>query len=699
MADLDLTGWSRLQAQEGEEQLYAGHSLLQGKLPSTDSRVPGRILGRHAFYTQLGAEPYIVQTVKYGYKLEFQTLPPPSFTANNKSAKDNMTFVKTELLRLQALGCIERVGEQPTIVLPLSLVLSNKLRLVIDASRGLNPHCTSRGIKLDDLTSIANTVKKGDFLVVNDLDSGFFHVPIHPSHRQYLGVHIMGEDKQPMFWVWKVLVLGLKDACHIFSRLIAPLMSTLRKEGMRGSIYIDDALVTASTKELALRWEQRLINLFAEAGWVFKASKRSGEPAQVCRYLGLEIHSSDMCFQIPEDKLLHIMKLLTEVGKAMGKRRIKVKTLARLLGTLQAVRLATGPIVSVMTRSLYSAVDSASSWAAWVKLDPMAQKEVNWWMENLHTVYRFPISDSMSTTPVSFEVASDASGVGYYSYLVGSSGVSLAARAFTQEERLQSSTWRELSAFHDTWTNQDNLHHFAGKRVCHYTDSQAMASIVSKGSRNPKLQPMVMEAVLALRRHGITMVAAWRSRDEGVIVYADSGSRDFHADDISLDEDTMKEIHRQFGSFDYDTFASASNKKGAQFYSKLDVPGSAGVDFFHQSLLPSKSHYCFPPPSLLVAAMRHFQKFGVTAVIIVPVWPNSSFFSVFWPDGRHSADFATKVTYIQPTFLCGPLVTSTGMRGKKSYQTAAMLVDFRASRASSSLLGESCLLGGCVACS
>ena len=225
MVDLDLSGWSRAQVQEGEEHLYSGHTLHQAPLPSTDTRVPGRILGRHVLYEQLGAEPYIVQTVKHGYKLEFDTLPPPSFTDNNRSAKDNMSFVKAELLRLEAIGCIERVVSRPTIVLPLSLVMSNKLRLVVDASRGLNPHCTSRGIKLDDLSSIASTVKKGDFMVVNDLDSGFFHVPIHPAHRQYLGVHIIGEDGAPMFWVWRVLVLGLKDACHIFSRLIAPLMS------------------------------------------------------------------------------------------------------------------------------------------------------------------------------------------------------------------------------------------------------------------------------------------------------------------------------------------------------------------------------------------------------------------------------------------------------------------------------------------
>ena len=55
----------------------------------------------------------------------------------------------------------------------------------------------------------------------------------------------------------------------------------------------------------------------------------------------------------------------------------------------------------------------------------------------------------------------------------------------------------------------------------------------------------------------------------------------------------------------------------------------------------------------------------MTAVCIVPVWPNSMFFNVFWPDGQHTADFVTEMIIIQPHFFCGPLVNGNGMRGKK----------------------------------
>ena len=121
---------------------YAGKTLI------TDSRVPGRLLGKQAVYEEIGAEPYVVEVISSGYKLEFDVEPPPSFTQNNKSAREDPEFVRAELGRLEELGCIERVQEQPFIVLPLSKVFSGKMRLVVDASRGLNPYCTSHGVKV-----------------------------------------------------------------------------------------------------------------------------------------------------------------------------------------------------------------------------------------------------------------------------------------------------------------------------------------------------------------------------------------------------------------------------------------------------------------------------------------------------------------------------------------------------------------------
>ena len=59
----------------------------------------------------------------------------------------------------------------------------------------------------------------------------------------------------------------------------------------------------------------------------------------------------DLTFNIPEEKIQNIKAV---IGKVRGQgKKVKVRLLAQLVGKLHAVRLATGPIVSVLTRSLY----------------------------------------------------------------------------------------------------------------------------------------------------------------------------------------------------------------------------------------------------------------------------------------------------------------------------------------------------------
>ena len=57
----------------------------------------------------------------------------------------------------------------------------------------------------------------------------------------------------------------------------------------------------------------------------------------------------DLTFSIPADKVTGIVALCRQL---LGQRNVRVKELAKLAGMLQAVRLATGPIVAIMTRSM-----------------------------------------------------------------------------------------------------------------------------------------------------------------------------------------------------------------------------------------------------------------------------------------------------------------------------------------------------------
>jgi hypothetical protein len=78
---------------------------------------------------------------------------------------------------------------------------------------------------LADLSRIPYLVRQGDYMAVNDLDSGYWQVPIFPPHQTYLGLSFQHDDKSYYFWVWVVMLLGIVDAAHIFTTLTDPLIS------------------------------------------------------------------------------------------------------------------------------------------------------------------------------------------------------------------------------------------------------------------------------------------------------------------------------------------------------------------------------------------------------------------------------------------------------------------------------------------
>ena len=121
------------------------------------------------------------------------------------------------------------------------MVYSNKWRLVVDASRHLNPFLRKRKIKLEDLLAMADLVQQDDFLSTDNLESGYWHVLLHPDMYPYVGCHM--EDPATgriQYFQWKVLFLGISDAVFIFTKVLRPVVAYLRKIGWRGLIYIDD---------------------------------------------------------------------------------------------------------------------------------------------------------------------------------------------------------------------------------------------------------------------------------------------------------------------------------------------------------------------------------------------------------------------------------------------------------------------------
>ena len=63
------------------------------------------------------------------------------------------------------------------------------MRLVVDASRNLNPFIVDLPVKLSHL-EVANSslIEGGQYMATLDLESGYHQVPIHPDFQKFLGI-------------------------------------------------------------------------------------------------------------------------------------------------------------------------------------------------------------------------------------------------------------------------------------------------------------------------------------------------------------------------------------------------------------------------------------------------------------------------------------------------------------------------------
>ena len=516
--------------------------------------------------------------------------------------------------------------------------------MVVDASRALNPYLEHRRVRLQDLRDVPNVVKEKSWLCVDDLDSGYWHIKTHPDHRKFLGVHILDEESsKPIFFVWNVLFLGVADAAFIFTAVLKPVRAYIASLGIPCLIYLDDLLTGGGSAKEAKENRDKAVEILAKSGFVVSQEKAVG-PETRLKYLGLDVCSVNLAFFIPDSKIEKIRDFVDELCQA---KRVKLRRLASFLGFLQSCSRAIGPVIRLRTRSSYHWLMeevSRLSYESHVKLPETVREELLFWKENLQGLNGYPFSPKLSVgAETRLLLVTDSSEAGCFGFQFVDKYQILLRRSFTSEERRASSTLRELLALKYIYT-EEVAEQFAGQKILHLTDNQAVESIMSTGSRKPVIQKVALDIFMACRNLKIDLKVEWRPRDHFLLEHADCGSKSFDENNVSLDFNSFAKLLEVFPEVrvDVDGFAQYCNRKAEIFFSRGQEPESTGVNFFSQRLFPSLSYYCFPPPGVIVATIHHLRLFQTSGLLVIPVWPSASFWTNIVPDGRHLPGWAKK---------------------------------------------------------
>ena len=209
---------------------------------------------------------------------------------------------------------------------------------------------------------------KGYYLFKFYLKSGFHHIEIFPGHScKYLAFAWDFGIGKFRYFQFCVPPFGLSFAPFIFTKILKRLQKSWRSRGIPIAICLDNGLgggfdkVSAKIHSLAVHSD-----LF-KSGFVGNQEKSVWEPVQVFTWLGVVRNTNDGSVQATDER---IVKLISDLGslQALSSQCLHVKSVAGIAGQIISLSSCLGSVSRIMTRHLFSVVNSAFSWDSEVSL-------------------------------------------------------------------------------------------------------------------------------------------------------------------------------------------------------------------------------------------------------------------------------------------------------------------------------------------
>jgi len=209
--------------------------------------------------------------------------------------------------------------------------------------------------------------------------------------------------------------------------------------------------------------------IFLDDGWAIVQDRES------CRIKAQAVRA-EFCIRYFENCEKRIVKIINSIDHII---EADVKVSARDLSSFRGQIISTGPVVGnigrIMTRHCVLFTLCRDNWDSISLLDDYCKEELYFWKEkmvNINTRYCF-----VSKVP-SYFVYSDASATGVGA-IIDFNNDFVCHKMWSENERGQSSTWRELSVESSFQSFPSVLE---GSHVKLFTDSQVAAKIVEVGS-------------------------------------------------------------------------------------------------------------------------------------------------------------------------------------------------------------------------
>jgi hypothetical protein len=567
-------------------------------------------------WQRIKTPPFVLEWIRHGYQIPFHTTPPRFSLANREMSAEQGRFVDAEVARLLQEGVVRPIpAEDATCTSPLGCVAkkagsSSPFRLILDLSH-LNTFINTPHIRLPAVEEVAHLLRTRDLGFTLDLKDGFYHLAIHPRHQRFLAFSWRNQH-----YAYCTLPFGLSVSPAAFHYLLQPVLAALRSH-LRVSLYVDDLVCLCRSPQEARRARQRIRTLLGRLGLHTNLRKSVFVESTTFLYLGFCWTSTPApTIKVPGEKLRSLRRLISHTLLLADQNagRLRARTLARLLGSLNFVTRAVLP-VRLMLRNAYRLLHSVPSFNHFLTMTARTRADLLWLRASIGQW------NGRAACPIKTELtlSTDASDTGW------GAALSTGPEAAGEWDRPWASTsinTRELGAV--LFAVQTFAPQLRGKSILLRTDNTTTLSVVnSMGSRLPHLDKLARHLFFHLWRLKASIRAEYIHTSLNTT--ADRLSRTSN-EAWSLGRAAFGVLDSKFGPFTIDRYASHLNTQLPLFNSAFPQPGSLGSPALAQPDWGQHNNYCNPPWSQLLPLTKHLRRTGATATVIAPLWPSAPWF-------------------------------------------------------------------------
>ncbi|KAJ8043466.1 hypothetical protein HOLleu_10559 [Holothuria leucospilota] len=549
-------------------------------------------------WCKITSDPFILRAIK-GYTIEVDSKNPPHYDGSRvryfRRKPSEQMAISNEIIKLHEKGIIEPCARETGDFLSNIFTRPKKdggLRLILDLS-DFNQHLLYKHFKMDNIHTAIHLVTKNCYLASVDLKDAYYSVAINENSRKFLKFEWLGS-----LWQYKALPNGLSTAPRLFTKLLKPVLASLRQQGHTVIGYLDDTLIIANTLEQANSAIEATVNSFSQLGFTVHPEKSVLKPSHEIQFLGFVINSKELKLWLPKEKALDIQQSCTNLLQDTNPSiRHVAAVIGKLVAALPAVQHGQLFYRALEKAKILALKYNAGHFDRKMKLPSEARLELHWWISNITST-----SKPLRYPKPTIELRSDASGKGWGATdMTNCSGGrwNTYELQFARENKINYleilAAYMGLKCF---CKNQYNVH------VLLRIDNTTAVSYINNmgGIKSPECNNVAKLIWDWCRKRNIWLTAAHLPGK--LNVEADVLSRQFNdKTEWMLNRGVFKQIVDRFGQPEVDLFASRLNKQVNRFVSWLPDPEAEAIDAFTLDW-GDLNFYAFPPFCLIPRCLQ-----------------------------------------------------------------------------------------------